>query len=244
MPEAYPTAPLPSGLKTRLVVLTGAGISAESGLPTFRGSGGLWEGMRAEEVATPQAFRKDPALVWRFYHARRRALGTVEPNDAHRALVRLEQALEPGAFTLITQNVDDLHQRAGSKAVLPMHGELRKVRCTGCGKVEERPEPLEPLPRCGCGALLRPHVVWFGEVPFYLDEIHQALASAQVFVVIGTSGQVYPAASFVYHARVLGCHVVGVNIERPEDEGVYHEFHQGPATLVVPALVRQWLRES
>lgn len=232
------------GARTRVVVLTGAGVSAESGVPTFRGPGGLWEGRRAEEVATPEAFRRDPAMVWRFYNARRRALNAVEPNPAHRALVDLERSLDPGSFTLITQNVDDLHQRAGSRAVVPMHGELRKVRCTGCGRVEERLDQLTDLPRCTCGALLRPHVVWFGEMPLLLGEISQALRRAQLFLVIGTSGQVYPAASFIFDARAAGARTVGINIEEPEDTWLYDEFHVGPAGVVLPPLVEKWRRAA
>ncbi|MBN1425143.1 NAD-dependent deacylase [Candidatus Fermentibacteria bacterium] len=231
---------LPAGRSVRVVVLTGAGISAESGLPTFRGVGGIWEGRRAEDVATPEAFRRDPAMVWRFYNARRRMLDTVQPNPAHHALAVLENYQEPERFTLITQNVDDLHQRAGSLSLIPMHGELRKVRCTGCGMIEARPEELEELPRCSCGALLRPHVVWFGEVPLELDRIARVLRRAQVFLVIGTSGHVYPAAAFIHDARAAGASTVGVNIQEPEVDWVYDEFHLGKAGEVIPALVERW----
>ncbi len=232
---------LPFGRFTRVVVLTGAGVSAESGLPTFRGAGGLWEGIRAEDVATPEAFAADPELVWRFYHARRQALDRVEPNDAHRALVRLEAFLALGCFTLITQNVDDLHQRAGSQAILPMHGQLRRVRCTSCGAVDA-PQALPPgIPSCTCGGMLRPDVVWFGEVPLFLPEIDRALSRAHVFVVIGTSGRVYPAASFIYQARAAGARTVGVNIEAPEDDWLYDEFYLGKAGEVVPELVDRWV---
>ncbi|MCU0610999.1 MAG: NAD-dependent deacylase [Candidatus Eisenbacteria bacterium] len=233
---------LPAGRDTRVVVLSGAGISAESGLPTFRGDGGLWEGMRPEEVATPEAFRRDPALVWRFYEARRRALDAAVPNAAHRALVDLERALTPGSFALITQNVDDLHQRAGSQTVFPMHGELRKVRCTACGAFEERREELPALPTCDCGAVLRPHVVWFGETPLFLDRITPLLRRAQVFLVVGTSGHVYPAAGFIFEARAAGAWTVGVNVEEAEADWAYDAFHLGKAGSVLPELVRGWLK--
>jgi NAD-dependent deacetylase len=200
--------------------------------------------MRPEEVATPEAFRLDPVMVWRFYHARRQALAGVEPNPAHRALVALERHLAPGCFTLITQNVDDLHQRAGSRVVLPMHGELRKVRCTGCGAVGEPEGQLDSLPRCPCGALLRPHVVWFGEMPLHLAEIAQALRAAQLFVVIGSSGRVYPAASFIFEARTAGARTVGINIEAPETDWVYDEFHLGKAGELLPGIVQRWISAS
>jgi len=235
---------LTAGRQTKVVVLTGAGISAESGLPTFRGAGGLWEGTRVEEVATPEAFRRDPEMVWRFYHARRRALTQVAPNAAHRALVALEGYLEGGSFTLITQNVDDLHQRAGSRSVLPMHGELRKVRCSGCGAVDEASGELDPTPRCACGALLRPHVVWFGEVPFHLPEITRALRDAQLFVVIGTSGHVYPAASFIFEARAARARTIGINTEVPESDWAYDEFYLGKAGEVLPEIVGGWISTS
>jgi NAD-dependent deacetylase len=223
-------------------VLTGAGISAESGLSTFRGAGGLWEGHRAEDVATPEAFERDPLLVWRFYNARRKSLKTVSPNPAHEALTRLEASLVEGAFTLITQNVDDLHQRAGTKRILPMHGELIKVRCTACGGTTTNREELGELPECSCGGLLRPHVVWFGEIPFYLDEISAVLSSAEVFLVIGTSGWVYPAAGFIYQAKAAGAQTVGINIEAPSHASVYDEFHQGKAGEVLPQLVDHWIK--
>jgi NAD-dependent deacetylase len=235
-------APLSEGGKTKVAVLTGAGISAESGLSTFRGEGGLWEGHRAEDVATPEAFERDPNLVWRFYSARRKSLRQVGPNPAHEALTRLETFLDDGAFTLITQNVDDLHQRAGTMKILPMHGELVKIRCTACGVITTNREELEELPTCSCGGLLRPHVVWFGEIPFFLDQIAQVLASANLFLVVGTSGWVYPAAGFIYQANAVGARTVGVNIEAPADSSIYDEFYQGKAGIVLPELVDHWIK--
>ena len=182
-----------------IVILTGAGISAESGVPTFRGADGLWENHRIEEVATPAAFRRDPGLVQRFYNERRRQLRTVQPNPAHEALAKLDE-LRPGEFLLVTQNVDDLHDRAGSRRLLHMHGELRKARCQDCGAVHPWDQDIEEVslcPACGCRGRLRPHIVWFGEMPLELDRIFTALGKADVFVSIGTSGNVYPAAGFV-----------------------------------------------
>jgi len=201
----------------RLAVLTGAGVSAESGLATFRGAGGLWEGQRVEDVATPRAFRRDPALVWRFYHARRAALASVRPNPGHLALAELERRLGPEHFTLITQNVDGLHRAAGSEHVLELHGNLRRVRCTGCGHVEERPdEDLPDLPHCDdCRGMLRPDIVWFHEV--LPEDVWEAaaLATAQCdcFLVVGTSAVVYPAAGLIDAARAVGAAVIEINLE-------------------------------
>ncbi len=179
-----------------IVILTGAGISAESGLPTFRGAGGLWEGHRVEDVATPEAFARDPELVQRFYNLRRRALleSGVEPNPAHRALARLE-AQWPGEVLLVTQNVDDLHERAGSRNLLHMHGELLRALCLDCQASAAWRQDLGPDSSCpGCGALgsLRPDIVWFGEMPYRMDEVYAALARCELFLAVGTSGQVYP----------------------------------------------------
>ncbi len=231
---------LPSGRQTRIVVLTGAGISAESGLPTFRGAGGLWEGQPVEQVATPEAFARNSESVWRFYNLRRKALKEVEPNDAHRALVDLERYLSEDSFTLITQNVDDLHQRAGSKRVLPMHGELRKVRCTRCRRITERTDELGELPTCACGGMLRPHVVWFGEIPLYLEEAATALRRANVFLSIGTSGSVYPAAAFVTAAREAGAVTMWSNLEDPPGFAHWDVFYRGPAATAIPQLVDVW----
>ena len=185
----------------RVAVLTGAGVSAESGVPTFRGSTGLWEGHAIEDVATPEAFVRDPALVWRFYNARRANLRTVQPNAGHSALVRLEERWGPEEFTLCTQNIDGLHRAVGSRNVLELHGNLGRVRCTGCGTVEDRPgETLDELPRCrGCAALLRPDIVWFHEA-LPQDVWRQAGRAAGLcdcFLVVGTSAVVYPAAGLV-----------------------------------------------
>ena len=189
-----------------IVVLTGAGVSAESGVATFRGPDGLWEGHRVEDVATPMAFARDPALVQAFYDQRRGGLGKVEPNPAHRALARLDAEWD-GDFLLVTQNVDDLHERAGSKRLIHMHGELRSALCGACGERQPSPDTLSDGPACmACGhaARLRPDIVWFGEMPYRMDEIEDALAAADLFVSIGTSGAVYPAAGFVQVAAAHG----------------------------------------
>ncbi len=225
-----------------LVILTGAGISAESGLPTFRGAGGLWEGRRVEEVATPRAFARDPDLVLRFYDERRRALATVAPNPAHHALARLEAAWE-GPFLLVTQNVDDLHERAGSKRLVHMHGELLRARCTACGWAGRWTGDLlgAACPTCGRLLALRPDVVWFEEIPYELDRIEAALSTCALFVAIGTSGQVWPAAGFVERARRAGAHTVELNLEPSETAARFAEQRSGPASRIVPAFVEELL---
>lgn len=225
----------------RIVVLTGAGVSAESGVPTFRDAGGLWEGHRVEDVATPEAFARDPDAVQRFYDARRRALASVEPNAAHRALARLQGALGDD-LVLVTQNVDDLHERAGSAAPLHMHGELKRARCTSCGARPAWDSDLEPRPRCpACGARhLRPDVVWFGEFPYDLDAIETAVASCDVFAAVGTSGEVYPAAGYGALASALGAHTVELNLV-PTGSPAFAEVRAGAATVVVPAWVDEVL---
>ena len=233
--------PLPN---TPMVILTGAGISAESGIKTFREAGGLWENHPIEAVATPQGFANNPRLVWQFYHARREQLKTVSPNPAHHALAQLQQTLGPDDVFLVTQNVDDLHQRGGSapQAVLHMHGELRKVRCRRCGTVTETdapmlPDPEGPLPTCfdtACGGALRPHIVWFGEVPFGMDDIAAKLATCSMFVAIGTSGVVYPAAGFLAAAKHQGATTLGFNLEPPENAELFDYFVQGPAGQTLP----------
>lgn len=228
----------------KIVILTGAGISAESGLPTFRDVNGLWEGHRPEEVATPEAFERDPALVHRFYNMRRAALDTVQPNAAHLALARLQEELV-GEVMLVTQNVDDLHERGGSKEVVHMHGELRKSRCAHCEEVrvwEGDMSAATVCPTCGRSGGMRPHIVWFGEMPFYLRKIDLALKAADVFVAIGTSGMVYPAAGFVRRALEKGAETIEVN---NADTEVSHRFERhlvGPATEMVPQLVEELLR--
>jgi NAD-dependent deacetylase len=227
---------------TRLAVMTGAGISAESGVTTFRERGGLWEQYNLYEVARPEAFAADPRRVWEFYNLRRAQLPTVEPNAAHRALAKLEAAMPDGQFTLITQNVDDLHDRAGSKRVIHMHGELAKVRCTGCGTITETLDDLGPLPHCdSCGAMLRPHIVWFGEVPMFLDEIDEAVRACTLFLVVGTSGVVYPAAGMLSLAKACGARSVGVNLDEPDNVDLIDHFFQGKAGEILPPLVEDWL---
>jgi len=232
-----------------IVILTGSGISAESGLSTFRDQGGLWERHRIEDVATPEAFERDPDLVQGFYNARRVQLSEAAPNAAHRALARLEREVcgAGGRVTLITQNVDDLHERAGSENVLHMHGELKKARCLVCHAVHSRDSDISPddrCPACGRGGL-RPHIVWFGEIPLYLDEIDAALAETDLFVSIGTSGAVYPAAGLVTTVRALGrAHTVELNLEPSEGRHFFAEARHGPASEVVPAYVEDILREN
>lgn len=225
-----------------IVVLTGAGVSAESGVATFRDSGGLWERHRVEDVATPEGFFQDPELVHRFYNARRAQLAEVAPNAAHRALAELE-ARWPGDFLLVTQNVDDLHERAGSRKLLHLHGELRRIRCLRCGGVASWAGDtgvLTPCPVCGKPGGLRPHIVWFGEMPFELDRIQEALAHCDAFLSIGTSGRVYPAAAFVEWTRP-GALRMALNLE-PADNAVSFEEHRpGPAGDTVPALVAELL---
>lgn len=225
-----------------IVVLTGAGISAESGLPTFRGDDGLWMGWRLEDVATPEAFARQPEVVQKFYDLRRRQLLTqaVEPNAAHRALAELERRW-PGPVQIVTQNIDDLHERAGSRNLTHMHGELLKARCTACHAVCAWRGDLAAAHRCpACGGTrtLRPHVVWFGEMPLELDAIYEALAVCDVFIAIGTSGQVYPAAGFVEEVRRHGrAHTVELNLEPTVLNSRFAEHRQGPASAVVPRYV-------
>jgi NAD-dependent deacetylase len=226
-----------------IFVLTGAGISQESGIATFRGSGGLWGKHRVEDVATPQGFRKNPALVLDFYNQRRRELmsGGVQPNPAHIALKELEDGAQDGIF-LVTQNVDDLHERAGSANVVHMHGELGKSRCVECGKVMAQGGDLgvdSVCPECGAKGGLRPHIVWFGEMPLYMEEIHDALGRADVFVAIGTSGVVYPAAGFV--RATTAKRRIEVNLEDSEVSECFDERRVGQASAAVPALVRELL---
>jgi NAD-dependent deacetylase len=227
---------------TRVAVLTGAGVSAESGVPTFRDAGGLWEGHRVEEVATPRAFARNPVLVWRFYNLRRTALRSVRPNPGHHALARLEERLGPERFALITQNVDGLHRAAGSRHVLEVHGSLARVRCTGCGRVEARDDDLGELPHCAhCNALLRPDVVWFEEM-LPEDVWAEAVAAAgacDCFLVVGTSAVVYPAAGLAGTARSRGASVIEVNLQpsavsHQVDVGLY-----GPSGEILPRLVER-----
>lgn len=226
------------GSLRNIVILTGAGISAESGIDTFRGGGGLWEQHRVEDVATPEAFARDPDLVLRFYDMRRAAIQTREPNAAHHALARLDREFT-GNLLIVTQNVDDLHERAGAHRVLHMHGEHLIAWCTACDSRHPWTEPLShrpPCPACGTPAL-RPDIVWFGEMPYRMDEIYAALRAADLFVSIGTSGAVYPAAGFVRNARDLGAKTLELNLEPSQGSSWFHETRLGPATEIVP----QWV---
>ena len=230
----------------RIVVLTGAGISRESGLETFRDPDGIWARVSIDEVATPEAFARDPVRVHGFYNARRRGLLSdgVAPNAAHEALARLERDW-PGEVLLVTQNIDDLHERAGSRNLIHMHGEILKARCEACGAVTAWRDDLAvatPCPACGTVGALRVHVVWFGEMPFEMERIYSALAAADLFVSIGTSGNVYPAAGFVQEARRLGrAHTVELNLEPSEGVSLFHEARHGPAGELVPGFVEQVL---
>ncbi len=226
----------------RIVVLTGAGISAESGVPTFRDADGLWEGHDVQEVATPEAFVADPDLVHAFYDARRAALDAVEPNPAHRALARLEDALGDDLL-VVTQNIDDLHERAGSTRVLHMHGQLRSALCAGCAARVPWTGSMADRRACaGCGEpTLRPDVVWFGEVPYEMDRIVTALDEADLFVSIGTSGAVYPAAGFVQHAAVRRVHTLELNLQPSDGSVWFRECRHGRAGELVPAWVDEVL---
>jgi NAD-dependent deacetylase len=222
----------------KVVVLTGAGISAESGVPTFRDADGLWEGHRVEDVASPEAFDLQPSVVHRFYDARRAAIAGVEPNPAHLALARLEQHLGDDLL-VVTQNIDDLHERAGSTRVLHMHGQLRSALCRACHARTPWTDDLGDLPPCPrCGVTeLRPDVVWFGEVPYEMDRIFEALYEADLFVAIGTSGVVYPAAAFVQLAAGGGARTVELNLVASDVSGDFDESREGPAGQLVPAWV-------
>lgn len=230
----------------RVVILTGAGISAESGIRTFRGADGLWEGHRIEDVATPEAFVRNPALVYRFYNERRRGLLSpdIVPNAAHAALVRLEDVLGDD-FLLVTQNIDDLHQRAGSRRVLPMHGELRTARCDACHSVTAWNDDFDHMHTCGQCRMtghLRPHVVWFGEMPLYMNEIQESLLQADVFAAIGTSGNVYPAAGFGALARQGGAETIEINLAPSQVASDFDEARYGLASVEVPCWVDTLLK--
>ena len=227
----------------KIVVLTGAGVSAESGVATFRGPDGLWEGHRVEDVATPEAFRRDPALVHAFYDARRAKLGTIGPNAAHLALARLD-AEWPGELLLVTQNVDDLHERAGSKRLLHMHGELKSGWCLACdqrfawnGAMGEGAS----CPSCERTGRVRPDIVWFGEMPYEMERIDEALRRCDLFVSIGTSGAVYPAAGFVQTARYCRAETLELNLEPSQGSTFFDESRIGKAGELVPAWVEEVL---
>ena len=221
-----------------IVLLTGAGISAESGLKTFRGEDGLWEGEPVTEVATPQAFQRNPERVQGFYNMRRAQLSEVQPNRAHRALADW-QASNSG-ITLVTQNVDDLHERAGSTPVWHMHGELKRARCTQCKEETAWHTHIDDsslCPHCGLKGRLRPDIVWFGEMPKLMDQIEQVLTRCQLFVAIGTSGLVYPAAGFAQLAKAYGAAIVEINLEPTQASNAFDYCIHGPATIAVPEFI-------
>jgi NAD-dependent deacetylase len=226
----------------RVFVLTGAGISAESGLPTFRASDGLWAGHRIEDVCTPEALERNPALVWEFYSARRASAEAAQPNPAHISLADLEKQLGD-RFFLCTQNVDDLHERAGSVRLVHMHGELAKSRCESeCGRppVEDRADyrSLDEVGRCACGSRLRPHIVFFGEIPLEMNRIEREIARAGLMLVVGTSGSVYPAANFVHWARQAGARTIYIGPEAPLNAVAFTQVVEGNAGQVLPGLFR------
>ena len=219
-------------------ILTGAGVSAESGIPTFRGAGGLWRNYRIEEVASPYAWERDPGLVWEFYSMRRRVAGDAKPNPAHFVLAKLEEAIGDRLF-LCTQNVDGLHEQAGSRRVIHMHGELFKSRCDRCSRSpfadEKTYEPAAEIPLCECGGRIRPHICWFGEMPFEMEKIFTALDECSMFVAIGTSGVVEPAASFVTHVRGSAL-TAYVGPEEPANRSAFDECYTGKAGELLPKL--------
>ncbi|WAP70281.1 NAD-dependent deacylase [Jiella pelagia] len=222
-----------------IFILTGAGISAESGVETFRDKGGLWSKVKLEDVATPEGFSRDPEAVHAFYNARRASLLGVAPNPAHYALARLEREY-PGDVTLVTQNIDDLHERAGSQAVIHMHGELSLSLCVHCGAKAKAESDLSlalACTACGTAGSLRPDVVWFGEMPYRMNEIYEKLMDADLFVSIGTSGAVYPAAGFVAEARTAGIRSLELNLEPSDGTFLFDEARHGPASKLVPAFV-------
>ncbi len=233
-------------MSKNIVILTGAGISAESGVSTFRDPDGVWSKVDYREVATPEGFAADPEKVHGFYNARRAGLSSVQPNKAHRALAKLEMGLaaKGGLLTLITQNVDDLHERAGSKNMIAMHGELSKARCGECGTVLSWHGDLSLETKCdACGHVgaMRPHVVWFGETPMYMDEIADAMMEADLFASIGTSGSVYPAAGLVGEAQSLGVPTIELNLEPSENAALFNEGRYGKAGEIVPLWVDEIL---
>jgi NAD-dependent deacetylase len=226
-----------------IVILTGAGISAESGVATFRGPDGLWEGHRVEDVATPQGFARDPELVQRFYDARRARLNEVEPNAAHAALARLDREWK-GDLLIVTQNVDDLHERAGATRLLHMHGELKSAWCVACDVRVPWEQDLgsgPACPSCGVAGKLRPDIVWFGEMPYEMERIDRALKDTDLFVSIGTSGAVYPAAGYVQTARYCGAQTLEMNLDPSQGSIFFHQTRIGRAGELVPAWVDEVL---
>ena len=233
--------------ETKVVILAGAGISAESGIRTFRASDGLWEEHRIEDVATPMGWERNPQLVWDFYQARRNQLFEVEPNPGHTALTTLEDHLDD--LLLVTQNVDNLHERAGSKNLIHIHGELEKLRCEECHHVDVMMEAQDldssfvSCPVCS-NTMMRPHIVWFHEMPMQMAEIKYALNKCDVFIAIGTSGHVYPAAGFLASAKQQGSYCIGINLDAPLNYDLFDEFHQGKAGEILPDLVSKWIDRS
>jgi NAD-dependent deacetylase len=230
-----------------IVVLTGAGISAESGVRTFRAQDGLWENHRIEDVATPEAYSRNPDLVQKFYNDRRRQLAdpAIQPNAAHQALARLERE-HPGSVLVVTQNVDNLHERGGSRRLIHMHGELLSMFCTRTQMRYGISGDISPTLRCDCcdqALTLRPDIVWFGEMPYRMEEIYAALQQCDLFISIGTSGNVYPAAGFVSEARQAGAHTVELNLEPGLTRNAFAEHRYGPATELVPAFVEELLTQ-
>jgi NAD-dependent deacetylase len=231
----------------RIVVLTGAGISAESGIRTFRASDGLWEDHRIEDVASPEGFHRSPELVQRFYNMRRQQLSEpkIQPNPAHIALAELEAALGEN-FLLITQNVDNLHERAGSQRLLHMHGELLKVQCQHTGQVYDFDGEITVQSTCRCcqkTQSLRPHIVWFGEMPLHMDEIEDAISQCDIFLSIGTSGNVYPAAGFVRLANYAGAETIEINLEPAANQSAFSTHIYGSAGESVPSWVQRFISE-
>lgn len=240
-----------------IVILTGAGISAESGLATFRGSDGLWEGHKVEDVATPEAFARNPDLVQEFYNMRRKGAKDVHPNPAHKALAELEQHWPDrngGTVLIVTQNIDDLHERGGSSNVLHMHGEVFQSFCTNCAREHgnEHTDKFEchtdlstksECPECGYAGGMRPDIVWFGEMPYYMDKIFEALSNCDLFISIGTSGNVYPAAGFVQQALASGALTLECNLEPSNVSNAFHDHITGPAGTTIPQLVKTLLSD-
>lgn len=228
-----------------IVILTGAGISAESGISTFRDPDGIWAKVDYREVATPQGFAANPVRVHEFYNWRRRNVLTVEPNAAHAALARLEREFS-GEFLLVTQNVDSLHERAGSTRLIHMHGQHDRALCAACGQRSAWQGDMSlasACPSCRQAGHMRPDVVWFGETPYQMDRIFQALSACDMFISIGTSGNVYPAAGFVQEARAAGARTVELNLEPSQGAGFFDEAEHGPATRIVPAYVERLLAD-
>ena len=237
-----------SSSEQNIVILTGAGISKESGLDTFRDVDGIWSKVRIEDVATPEAFQRDPKCVQEFYNSRRQQLieSNVKPNAAHLALARLEREWS-GTVTIITQNIDNLHETSGSENLIHMHGELLKVRCSACLNINTWLSDINNetnCPTCNKTSTLRPHVVWFGEMPLHMEEIHQLLNKCYLFISIGTSGNVYPAAGFVQLAITTGAKSIELNLEPSEGATLFSETRYGAATKIVPTFVNELIQEG